>query len=182
MDPVVVFTSQTGFTRRYAEHVAGRLGCPLVDLAKKPRYDPAGHDVVVFCGWFHAASLKGSDWAKRALAAHPGARFAIVGVGATPMPCGLWPESVHEAAFRRSFPAQDYPDLPFFYAQGGFCFDRLGLPDKLAMRVFFKMQRRQAETDPQAADMLRHMEPGHFDAVDFANLDGLFAWLDALER
>lgn len=177
MHPVIVFTSQTGFTRRYAEYIANRLDCPLVNLADNPRFDPEGYDAVVFCGWFHAASLKGADWARRAMAARPEISFAVVGVGATPMPCNLWPESEHIAAFRRSFPEKDYPDLAFFYAQGGFDFDRLGLPDKLAMRLFFKMQRKQAETDPQAADMLRHMEPGYFDAVNFACLEKLFAYL-----
>lgn len=148
-----------------------------MNLADNPRFDPEGYDAVVFCGWFHAASLKGADWARRAMAARPEISFAVVGVGATPMPCNLWPESEHIAAFRRSFPERDYSDLAFFYAQGGFDFDRLGLPDKLAMRLFFKMQRKQAETDPQAADMLRHMEPGYFDAVNFACLEKLFAYL-----
>ena len=59
MHPVIVFTSQTGFTRRYAEYIANRLDCPLVNLADNPRFDPEGYDAVVFCGWFHAASLKG---------------------------------------------------------------------------------------------------------------------------
>ena len=177
MHPVIVFTSQTGFTRRYAEYIANRLDCPLVNLADNPRFDPEGYDAVVICGRFHAATLKGAHRARRAMAARPEISFAVVGVGATPMPCNLWPESEHIAAFRRSFPEKDYPDLAFFYAQGGFDFDRLGLPDKLAMRLFFKMQRKQAETDPQAADMLRHMEPGYFDAVNFACLEKLFAYL-----
>ncbi len=182
MRTVIVFTSQTGFTRRYAEHIANRLGCPIVDLADDPRFDPEGHDTVVFCGWFHAATLKGAGWAKRAMTAHPKTTFVIVGVGATPMPCDLWPESGHVAAFRRSFPETDYPDLAFFYAQGGFDFNRLKLPDKLAMRLFFKMQRKEAETNPQAADMLRHMESGYFDAVDFDSLEPLFTHLSRRER
>lgn len=182
MRPIVVFTSQTGFTRRYAERIAETLGCPLANLANDRHFDPDGYDTVVFCGWFHAASLKGANWAKRAMAAHPDTHFVVLGVGATPMPCDLWPEEGHIAAFRRSFPEESYPDLAFFYAQGGFDFGSLGLPDKMAMHLYFKMQRKEAKTDPQAADMLRHMEPGYFDAVDMANLDPLFAYLSNCAR
>ena len=73
------------------------------------------------------------------MAKHPEKRYVVIAVGATPMPCDLWPASEHEEAFRRSFPADSYPDLPWVYCRGGFHFERLGVMDKIAMRIYFKM-------------------------------------------
>ena len=54
-----------------------------------------------------------------------------------------------------------------FYLRGGFAYERLSLPNKLAMKMFFKMQEKQAATDPRAAEMLSGMRGG-FDGTDRA--------------
>lgn len=51
MSTVVVYSSQTGFTKRYAEWLAEELGCQVVSLGDEPRFDASGFDVVVLGGW-----------------------------------------------------------------------------------------------------------------------------------
>ena len=53
MSTVVVYSSQTGFTKRYAEWLAEELGCQVVSLGDEPRFDASGFDVVVLGGWLH---------------------------------------------------------------------------------------------------------------------------------
>ena len=60
-----------------------------------------------------------------------------------------------EQAFRQTFPAHEYPNLPHFYCRGGFDFKKLSMPDKIAMRLFFKMEEKN--DDEKTARMLADM-------------------------
>lgn len=176
MAHIVVFRSQTGSAKTYARWLADALGCPAEPLE---RIETAARDadLVVFCGWFHAASLKGSKEFKAYMAAHPQKRYAVVAVGATPMPSDDWPATEHEQAFRRSFPAERFADLPWCYCRGGFHFDRLGALDKIAMRIYFRMLEGAARKgSTRDAIALEGMRQG-FDACDPANLQPLLATL-----
>ncbi len=166
----VVYCSQTGFTEKYAKWLAEDVGCEAVPYADRGRIDLNEVDVLVFCSWFHAASIKGAKWLKRAMREHTGLRAVVLATGATPMPCEMWPASELEEAFRRTFPESDYPDLSHFYCHGGFDYDRLGALDKIAMRMFFKANAKAAKTDPKAAEMLRVMGDG-FDGTRREYLD-----------
>lgn len=170
MRPVVVYASQTGFTRRYAEWIAEELGCEAVPVKQAEKMDLGPYDTVVFGGWFHAASLVGKKWLGNALAAYPDKRFIAFAVGATPPE---WDDMVSQA-MEREFPSPQYDAVDRFYLRGGFCYERLSLPNKLAMKAFFKMQAKLAETDERAAEMLEGMRGG-FDCTDRASLAPLLA-------
>lgn len=176
----VVYCSQTGFTKRYAEWLAEDLGCAAIPYARRSGIDLSKVDVLVFCSWFHAASIKGATWLKRAMREHPALHAVVLATGATPMPCDTWPASEVEEAFSRTFSAADYPDLAHFYCQGGFNYNRLGVLDKVAMKMFFKMNAKAAKTDPKAAEMLRVMGDG-FDGTRRAYLEPTLAYVRGLE-
>lgn len=170
MKAVVAYRSQTGSAETYARWLAEDLGCSAVPASELDRAGE-GCDVVVFCSWFHAASLKGAKEFQAYMAAHPEKRYAVVAVGATPMPCDEWPATEHEAAFRRSFPADRYPDLPWCYCQGGFHLDRLGALDAIAMRIYFRMLAKNAANgSARDAAALEGMKAG-FDGCDRAYLE-----------
>lgn len=176
MSTVVVYSSQTGFTKRYAHWIAEELECEAVSLDDNPRFDVAGFDVVVFGGWFHAGGLVGKKWLVRAREAHPDVRFVAFAVGATPPD---WNDMVDEA-ITREFPSPDFDDVERFYLHGGFAYERLSMPNKLAMKLFFKMQEKNAETDPHAAEMLEGMHGG-FDGTDRASAAPVVACARAQE-
>ncbi len=160
MGTAIVYCSQTGFTKRYADWLSEDLGCEAVPFSGKRHVILDEASVLIFCSWYHAASIKGAKWLKKTMREHPNLPVVVLATGATPMPCEMWPESEIEEAFRRTFPKDEYPDLPHFYCHGGFDFDRLGTPDKIAMRMFFKANAKAAETDPKAEEMLRVMGGG----------------------
>ncbi len=160
MKAAIVHCSQTGFTRTYAEWLAEELGCEATPFANRSSIPMSETDLLVFCSWFHAASIKGSKWLKKVMAEHPHLSVVVLATGAAPMPNDAHEAAEVESAFRRTFPQEEYPELPHFYCQGGFDYDRLGMADKLAMRMFFKMNAKAAETDPKAAEMLRVMKAG----------------------
>ena len=167
---IVAYCSQTGSAETYARWLAEDLACRAVPIADLER-EGGGCSAVVFCSWFHAASIKGAKEFQAYMAAHPEKTYAVVAVGATPMPCDEWPASEHEEAFRRSFPIDRYPDLPWCYCQGGFHFDRLGTFDKMAMRIYFRMLEKSAKDGcARDATALANMRKG-FDGCNRSYLE-----------
>ena len=176
MNAAVVYESQTGSARQYAAWLAEDLGCAAQSIDNLEQA-AAGADTVVLCGWFHAATLRGSKPFKSYMAAHPEKRYAVVAVGATPMPDDNYPATEHEKAFRRSFPSDQYPDLPWVYCRGGFHLERLSLPDRIMMRIYFKMLAGNAKRGSKRdAAALEGMKEG-FDGCDRRHLAPLIAIL-----
>ncbi|WP_346696799.1 flavodoxin domain-containing protein [Thermophilibacter mediterraneus] len=160
MSTAVVYCSQTGYTEKYARWLADSVGCEPIPFAERGTAAVDAADTVVLLGWFHAGGLKGARWLRSLMDARPERRYIVVGVGAYPMPSDEWPRSETDAAFEHAFPHERYPRLACFYCQGGFDFDRLCAVDKLAMRAFFRMQAKEAKTDPRAAFALDAMREG----------------------
>lgn len=180
MNPVVVYCSQTGHTKRYAHWIADELGCEAVAYSDRSSLDLTHVDTVIFGSWFHAASIPGSKWLKQQMAAHPGKRFVLFATGASPMPeQGGSAEEIEEAV-RRTFPESEFPTLPWFYLRGGFAMDKLGAVDRTMMKLFFKRTGKLAESDPKAAEMDRAMREG-FDGTDRTLLEPLIACVRSLE-
>lgn len=176
MKTIVVYASQTGFTRRYAEWIAEELDCDAVPVEQADGIDVGACDVVVFGGWFHAGGLLGKKWLARARAEHPQVRFVAFAVGATPPE---WTDMIDEA-MTREFPSPEFDGVERFYLRGGFAYERLSLPNKLAMKLFFKMQEKNAAADPRAAEMLEGMRGG-FDGTDRAAIAPVAARVRALD-
>lgn len=170
MKKAIVYCSQTGFTKKYAQWLAEDLECEAMSFTDRNSIALDEIDLLVFCSWFHAASIKGSKWLKKVMAGNPDLEVVVLATGATPMPDDMWLASEIEDAFRKTFPESEYPDLPHFYCHGGFDYDRLGTSDKMAMRMFFKINAKAAKTDPKAAEMLRVMK-GSFDGTRREYLD-----------
>lgn len=184
MKSAVVYCSQTGSAKTYANWMAEELNCKPEHLEDIETAD-ADAELVVLVSWFHAASIKGTKRFQAYMEKHPEKRYAVVAVGATPMPCDLWPVSEHEEAFRRSFPADRYPDLPWIYCRGGFHFERLGTLDKIAMRIYFKMLESQIRRGDERVRKRNRisvdgMREG-FDECNQAYLEPLFEQLELRE-
>ena len=182
MKTIIIYCTQTGFTKKYADWLAEEIGCDAVPFDERNKADLDGIDLLVFCSWFHAASIKGSKWLKEAMRHHPSLKAIVLATGASPMPgTGFTTEEEIEEAFGRSFPKDEYPNLPHFYCHGGFDFEKLGMPDKIAMRMFFRVNGKKAEDDPKLQEMLDVMKAG-FDGTKREYLTPAIEYIRDLEQ
>lgn len=181
MKAVVIYKSQTGFTKCYAQWIAEELGCDAVSFAERDRVNFENYDTVLWGGWFHAASVTGSSWYKKQMERFPDKRYAVFAVGATPpLEDYVTPDELREI-FEHNFPSATFPSLRWFYFHGGYNPAGLGLVDKLLMKMFLKAQEKKAETDPFAAGALEQMKEG-FDATDRAAIVPLVAWVREADK
>lgn len=156
----IVYTSNTGFTRRYAQMLSRAAALPAYDLAGSAL--PADGAAVVYLGWLSAGMIKGLFKARR--------RWSVRAVCAV----GMSPENDPKAVAEHN-----RVECPVFCVQGGYAPERLRGMDKLVMSLVTKMiaktQAKKVKTAEDAAQ-LAQLSTG-CDFVDEANLAPLLAWL-----
>lgn len=156
----LLYTSATGFTRRYAQLLSDRTGLPLCDLSGGPLPDRGAP--VLYLGWLCAGGIKGL---KKACARYD--VRAVCAVGMAPA------EEAYTAKLRRENGADS---LPFFYLRGGYAPEKLTGAYRLMMVSISKMASKAPAEDESARAMKDAFQGG--DWVSPEQLAPVLAWLD----
>lgn len=164
----ILYTSNAGSTRRYAEELSRRTGLPVYALREARRAVKAGEEVL-YLGWICGGKVQG--YAKAA------GRYRIAAVCAV----GLAQTGTQEAAVRQKtqIPAR----TPVFTLQGDFDVQALHGPYRWGMRIFQRaMQGKRSETaTPEEAALLNGMLYGQ-KAVAPLHLEGVLSWWRTQQR
>lgn len=170
MIQAIVYTSNTGYTARYAKLLAEQTGLPVFSLGNAIRSLPSGAEVIYF-GWLMASMVKGYGKAAK--------RFqvkAVVGVGMADS--GTLTEPVRKA---NQIPER----LPVFTLQGGYDRSRLRGMYGLMMDLLVKKMRKDQEKNPnftqENRQMLERMRHGG-DWVSQENLEPVVHWCRSSQR
>lgn len=136
----IVYTSQTGFTRQYAQRLGQKLSLPVYSLEEAVSTLP-DRSPVIYLGWLHASHVKGFSRAAK--------RFdlrAVCGVGLCDT--GTLTAEVRKAT---SIPV----GIPLFTLQGGFARNQLKGIDKLMITMLTKGLASQKERSQRDDRMLQ---------------------------
>lgn len=113
MIAAVVYTSETGFTEKYAKWISSQLACdcfPADDISSE---NLKRYGVIIYGGWILDGVIQGL---KKARPLFRGKKLVVFGVGALP-------ESQKRTIALAS--KNKLADIPFFYFTGGVHFDEL---------------------------------------------------------
>ena len=154
----IVYTSQTGFTARYAALLAERTGLPCRPL-KEAAALPRG-TAVIYLGWLCAGGIKGLKEARR--------RFRTAAVCAVGMAA-----EVEEAKLRRD---NRLEGVPLFYLRGGYAPERLTGLYRPMMSLMSRMVSKASAEDEGA----RAMQEAFAKGGDWVSTEQLSPVLDAL--
>lgn len=159
----IIYTSNTGFTRRYAVMLGEKLNIPVyrIEDAKPDKAMP-----VVYMGWLMAASVK--DY-------HKAARWfdvrAVVGVGLCPTG-----ELLNEVRRTAKIPEK----VPLFTVQGGMDHAKLKGVYRFAINMLVKMMTKKKDKTEGETEMLRMIIEGG-DFVNPANLSSVINWYNGIK-
>ena len=159
----IVYTSNTGFTARYAQMLGEKTGLPVYTVKEAKRSLRRGAEII-YMGWLFATAVK--DYAKASK------RFAVkcvVGVGLCPTG-----EMLREVRRAISLPI----GTPLFTVQGGMKRDELRGINKLMINMLVKMLQGKKNPTPEDTAQLALIESGG----DFVSEDNLAAVLSWYER
>lgn len=152
----VVYTSNTGYTRRYAQMLGESTGLPVYDLEGGKL--PAEGAKIVYMGWLMAGSVKGLKKAQK--------RWNVLAL----CPVGMAPGGQEDKL------RQQYPQGALFYLQGGYDHKKLHGVPKMMMNMLRRVMKKKTD-DPAAQFLMETMEHGG-DWVSADKLAPIVSWLE----
>ncbi len=156
----IVYTSNTGYTARYAEMLSAKTGLPAYTLAQS-KISVSKGEAVIYMGWLMAGSVKGY---KKAAKLYDVAAVCGVGLG----PNGSQLEQV-----RKSIGASH--TLPLFTLQGGMDREKLTGINKFMINMLVKMLSGKKDRTADDEAQLKLILKGG-DYVKEENLSEVMEW------
>lgn len=146
MKAIVIYNSQTGFTKRYAEWIAEATNADCIEYSKAKRISLDTYDAIVFGGWAVAGSISKLKWFKKNIAKWSSKKLVTFCVGASPIEN---PEI--KSALPKNFTEEELKAVRWFYCPGGLDYEKMTATSRTMMRMFVKMLN--AKKDKTEADL-----------------------------
>ena len=162
MKSIVIYKSNTGYTKAYAQMLSEKLDCKVYELGKSNHLNLADYDRIIFGGGVRPSKISGIKTIVKKVATLDNKDIRLVAVGAN----GKSPENT--ALLRSKNLDANKVDYPFYYMQGGFDPERLGFFMKFILgRVANAIKKKKAK-DPSSLtsedkDFLNFFQSSHND-------------------
>lgn len=154
MKAIVIYNSQTGFTKRYAEWISEEAACECVDFKKATKLDLNEYDAILYGGWCMAGNVTKLSWLKNKMPAlsAAGKKIIIFAVGATPAEA---PEV--QVAMDRVLTESEKTMAKVFYCPGGINYDKMNGPSRFMIKMLaksLKSNKNATEDDLKKAELI----------------------------
>lgn len=172
MKTIVIYNSQTGFTKRYAEWIAEKSGadCFELSVAKKKSMDE--YDAIIFGGWACAGSISKIGWFKGNINKWEGKKLIVFCVGGSPLD-----NPDIEPALAKMFTEEEHKKVSVFYCPGGFNYDKMSATSKLMMKMFIKTLKAKKDKTEEEEYMIK-MISSSYDISDIKYIEPILECLN----
>lgn len=162
----IVYESNTGFTKQYAEMLAEKVGLPAISLRESMQTVPEKAEIF-FMGWVCGGKISGLPIAQ--------SRFVVAGAAAvgivTPKP-----EVVDTLIVQNGIDDENHGvEGPFYYLQGGVDPKKLGWMKRKILAMIANNMMKTAEADSAEWDVADALKMGG-SFVKEENLQPIVAW------
>lgn len=173
MKTAVIYHSQTGFTKRYAQWIAQAAQADCFDLASARKQDFSGYDAIVFGGWLIAGSISKLSWFKAQMPKWAGKTLAVFCVGGNPADNPEIPPMLDKL-----FTDEERRQVQLFYCPGGMNFEAMPTASRLMMKLFVKMLESKKDKTEAEKGMLQYVSAS-YDISDKKYIEPILAYLQA---
>ncbi len=150
MKTIVIYHSQTGFTKRYAEWIAEATGADCLELSDAKKKDLTAYEAIIFGGFACAGSISKLSWFKNNINKWTDKKLIVFCVGASPIEN---PEI--EPALKQNFTESELKKVSIFYCPGGFNYEKMSAPSKLMMKMFIKALKAKKDKTQEEQEMIK---------------------------
>lgn len=150
MKTIVIYNSQTGFTKRYAQWLAEAAGADCIELSAAKKKDLTAYEAIVFGSWACAGGISKISWFKGNIDKWADKKLIAFCVGASPMEN---PEV--ETALKQMFNESERKRVKAFYCPGGLSYDKMSTPSRLMMKLFVKTLRAKKDKTQEEQEMIK---------------------------
>lgn len=166
MNTLIVYGSQYGTTKQYAERFAEMTRFPVIDY--KDIRTLAGYGRIIYFGALYAGGVKGLRKTLRKLS--PNTKLIIVTVGIADVRNKENVRNIRDS-IRKQVPEPMFKDLSVFHLRGGMDYSRLNLMHRTMMEMLHRsLANKPVESLTQEDKALMAAYNGKVDFVDFDSL------------
>lgn len=169
MKTAVIYQSASGFTKKYAQWIAGELSADLFARGEIAIDALSEYDCIIYGGSLHASGIRGIDIITKNFPRLAKKKIIVFAVGASPAR-----ENIPEEICSHNFSPQQREALRFFYFRGGFDLNKLGFLDKMLMKMLKWKILSKRDRSPDEQGMLAAMT----NPVDFTDKNSIKPLID----
>lgn len=159
----IVYETNTGSTKQYAEMLGEKTGFEAMSLSKAVK-ELGADEEIIFMGWVMAGTVQGLQKA----------REVFTDIKAI-CPVGLSKSEKNDAELK----AKNAIECPMFALQGSFHLDKLTGMYKMMMGMMMKMLKAKLKENPQPdSDKFITAIEGGVDCVSEENLVDIIEWIN----
>ena len=147
---VVIYHSQTGFTKRYARWIAEAAGADCFELSAAKKKDLTSYEAIIFGSWACAGGISKISWFKSNIDRWAGKKLIVFCVGGSPIDN---PEV--DQALKQNFKELSPEKVSVFYCPGGFNYEKMSASSKLMMKMFIKMLKAKKDKTEADREMIK---------------------------
>ncbi len=176
MKTLIIYTSQTGFTKRYAQWLADRVNGDLLefkDAQKKSDDFFAGYDAICYGGWAMAGNIVKGKWFLGKAVNWKDKRLAMFCVGGSPNDS---PDI--DVFLQNTLTEEQKKYIKLFYCQGGFNYEKMKAPSRIAMKMFVSALRKKKDTTEEEKMAIEKMSSS-YDVSDIKYIEPIVEYLEA---
>lgn len=171
MRTVIIYNSQTGFTKRYAEWIAEETGADCLELSIAKKKDLSIYETIIFGGWACAGGISKIGWFKRNIDKWGDKKLIAFCVGGSPIDN---PEI--ETALEQNFNESERRKVKLFYCPGGFNYEKMSAPSKIMMKMFVKTLKAKKDKTEEDQIMVK-MISSSYDISDKKYIEPILQYL-----
>ena len=171
MKAIVIYNSQTGFTRRYAQWIAEETGADCLELSQAKKKNLAAYEAIIFGGWACGGSISKLGWLKGSIDKWSDKKLVVFCVGASPIES---PEV--EPALKQNFTESELERVRVFYCPGGLDYETMPALSKLMMKLFIKMLKAKKDKTETEQEMIK-MISASYDISDKKYIEPILMYL-----
>lgn len=163
MNTLVIYSSQTGFTERYAKWIAETLDADVLSIKEaKKKQDTffSSFEAIIYGGWNMGGKLVNAEWFLEKAVKWKEKKLAMFGVGATPEDA---PEI--QTFLDTMIPVEEKPYVRAFYCPGGLDYSKMNFFCRLVMKTMAKSMNKQENLSSYEKEKVKALLTS-FDASD----------------
>ncbi len=172
MKTIVIYNSQTGFTKRYAQWIAEAAGADCLELSKAKGKSLDEYEAVVFGSWACAGSVSKINWFKGNIDKWTNKKLIAFCVGASPIDS---PQI--EQSLKNNFNEAQMKKVSVFYCPGGFNYEKMSAVSRLMMKMFIKSLKAKKDKTEEDEEMIK-MISASYDISDRKYIEPILKCLE----
>lgn len=170
MKTIVIYNSQTDFTKRYAEWIAEKSGGDCCELSEAKKKNLDNYDAIIYGGWVCAGGISKLSWFKGNINKWEGKKLIVFCVGGSPL------EPDIEPALKKNFNEDEIKKVNVFYCPGGFDYEKMSITSKLMMKMFIKALKAKKDKTEEDEVMIKMISSSY----DISNIKYIEPVLECL--